>query len=162
MLKRWRIMNNIYDFSEIEKICAREKKLIFRYIIYVLCAVVTIALACIFIKNNIFLSTIFFILLFFFVLFSIVFWKIKYGFLKKRRMFLDSIESGKGEDFVGIFEESLLSSSDEDDFDVYVFIASNKKTNLLIHKQNRAHFLEGKKYHLLCVGNYIYQWEIID
>lgn len=155
-------MNKIYDFCEIEEIRAREKKLIFRYIIYVFCAVVAIALTCVFIKNNIFLSTIFFILLFFFVLFSIVFWKIKYGFLKKRRIFLDSIESGKGEDFVGTFEESLLSSSDEDDFDVYVFTASSKKTNLLIHKQNRTHFIVGKKYHLLCVGDYIYQWEIID
>lgn len=155
-------MNKIYDFCEIEKICAREKKLIFRYIVYLLCAVVAIAIAYIYIENNILLSAIFFILLFFFVLFSIVFWKIKYGFLKKRRMFLDSIESGKNEDFVGIFEESLLSSSDEDDFDVYVFMTSNKKTNLLIHKQNRAHFLEGKKYHLLCVGNYICQWESID
>ena len=155
-------MNKIYDFCEIEEIRAREKKLIFRYIIYVLCAAVAIALTCIFIKNNIFLSTIFFILLFFFVLFSIVFWKIKYGFLKKRRIFLDSVESGKGEDFVGIFEKILLSSSDEDNFDVYVFMTSNQKTNLLIHKQNRAHFLEGEKYHLLCVGNYVYQWEIID
>ena len=155
-------MNKIYDFCEIEEICAREKKLIFRYIIYVLCAVVAIAIAYIYIENNILFSAIFFILLFFFVLFSIVFWKIKYGFLKKRRIFLDSIESGKGEDFVGTFEESLLSSSDEDDFDVYVFIASSKKTNLLIHKQNRAHFFVGKKYHLLCVGDYIDQWEIID
>ena len=155
-------MNKIYDFCEIEEIRAREKKLIFRYIVYVICIVFAIALAYTYIENNILLSAIFFILLFFFVLFSIVFWKIKYGFLKKRRIFLDSIESGKGEDFVGTFEEILLSSSDEDDFDVYVFIASSKKTNLLIHKQNRAHFLEGEKYHLLCVGNYIYQWEIID
>ena len=155
-------MNKIYDFCEIEEIRAREKKLIFRYVVYVICVAVAIALTCIFIKNNILLSAIFFILLFFFVLFSIVFWKIKYGFLKKRRIFLDSIESGKNEDFVGIFEESLLSSSDEDDFDVYVFIASNTKTNLLIHKQNRAHFLKGKKYHLLCVGNYICQWESLD
>lgn len=155
-------MNKIYDFCEIEEMRAREKKLIFRYIVYVICAFATITIAYIYIENNILLSAIFFILLFFFVLFSIVFWKIKYGFLKKRRIFLDSVETGKGEDFVGIFEESLLSSSDEDDFDVYVFIASNKKTNLLIHKQNRAHFLEGEKYHLLCVGNYVYQWEIID
>ena len=155
-------MNKIYDFGEIEETRAREKKLIFRYIVYVICVVFAIALAYTYIENNTLLSAIFFILLFFFVLFSIVFWKIKYGFLKKRRIFLDSIESGKGEDFVGIFEESLLSSSDEGDFDVYVFIASSKKTNLLIHKQNRTHFIVGKKYHLLCVGDYIYQWEIID
>ncbi|MBO5716282.1 MAG: hypothetical protein J6S23_07835 [Clostridia bacterium] len=155
-------MNKIYDFCELDEIRARQNKLIVNYVIYVLCFVVAIALACICIKNNILLAAIFFILLLFFALFSIVFWKIKYGLLKKRRLFLDDMESGKREDYVGIFEEMLSSLSDEDDFDTCVFVASNKKTNFLIHKQNRTCFLKGKKYHLLHVGNYVYQWKIIE
>ena len=155
-------MNKIYDFNELEEIRVRQKRLIFQYIIYLVSLVAIIALACICIKNNILLTAVFFVLLLFFALFSVVFWKIKYGILKTRKSFLDDMESGKREDCVGIFEEMVTSSSDEEDFDKYTFIASNKKTNLVIHKQNRVCFLKGKKYHLEHIGGYIYQWEIID
>ncbi|MBR2381441.1 MAG: hypothetical protein IKA84_02985 [Clostridia bacterium] len=155
-------MNNIYDFCEIEEIRIGQKRLIFQYVIYVICLICAVALACIYIKNNILFAAVFFFLVLFFALLSVVFWKIKYGFLKKRRLFLDDIESGKKEDYVGIFEENVLSSSDEDDFDAYIFVASNKQTRFLIHKQNETRFEKGKKYHLLRVGEFIYQWEIID
>ena len=155
-------MNKIYDFNELEEIRARQNILIFQYVIYLLGFMITIAIACIFIKSNILLASIFFILLLFFALFSIVFWKIKYGILKKRKSFLDDMESGKREDYVGVFDEMLTSSGDEEDFDIYIFIASNKKTNLVIHKLNRACFLKGKKYHIEHVGACIYQWEIVE
>ena len=118
-------------------------------------------LICITIENNILLAAIFFVLLAFFILFSIVFWKIKYGILKKRESFLDNMESGKRGEYVGIFEESVVAQNNEE-FDVYVFSASNKKTDFLIHKQNRACLEKGKKYHLECVGDYVYGWEIIE
>lgn len=155
-------MNKIYDFNELEEIGATQKRLIFQYVIYAICLIIAIAIACVFIKSNILLAAIFFVLLLFFALYSIVFWKIKYGILKKRKAFLDDMESGKREDYVGIFEEMLTSSGDEEDFDAYVFIASSKKTNLVIHKLNKVCFAKGKKYHIERVGACIYQWEIIE
>ena len=154
------MMNKIYNFDELEEIRTRKKKLIFEYLLCVLIFLVALALIYITIKNNILLAVLFFVFLSFFILFSIVFWKIKYGILKTRGMFLDNMESGRREDYVGIFEESIAAENDEE-FCVYVFSSSNKKRDLLIHKHNCTCFEKGKKYHLECIGDYVFGWEII-
>ena len=155
------MMNKIYNFNEIEEIRTRKKKLVFEYLLCVLIFLVALILIYTTVKNNILLAIVFFVLLSFFILFSIVFWKIKYGILKARELFLDNMESGRREDYVGIFEESIAAENDEE-FCVYVFSSTNKKTDLLIHKHNRTCFEKGKKYHLECIGDYVFGWEIIE
>ena len=107
-------MNKIYNFDELEEIRTRKKKLIFEYLLCVLIFLVALILICVIINNNVLLAVIFFVLMSFFILFSIVFWKIKYGILKTRGMFLDNMESGRREDYVGIFEESIKAKCDEE------------------------------------------------
>lgn len=156
------MMNKIYDFSQIQEAREKQNKLIFSYIIYLICLVCAIALAWILVDNNLLFTIICALILLFFILFSIAFWKIKYGIIKEYRVFLDNMETGKREDYVGMFEGKIDAKSDEESFDTYVFVNSNKKTELLIYKQYSICFLKGKKYHIESVGNYVYQWEIID
>lgn len=156
------MMNRIYDFSQIQEAREKQNKLILSYIVYLICLVGVIVLVGLLVDNNLSFTIICALILFIFILFSIAFWKIKYGILKEYRVFLDNMETGKREDYVGVFEEKIGVQSDEESFDTYVFINSNKKTELLIHKQYSICFLKGKKYHIESVGKYVYQWEIID
>ena len=154
-------MNKIYDFNQIEETREKQKRLIWMYVAALIFFAVVVATICLLIENNLVLTVIFAFILFFFILFSILFWKIKCGILKKYRVFLDNLESGNREDFVGVFENKI--SGDEDDFyDAYVFVSGNKKVNFLIHKQHSQCFADGKKYHIEHVGNYICQWKIIE
>lgn len=155
-------MNNIYDFNEIYEISSRQKKLIIEYVIFVICFLLALVLACIYLDNNILLTVVFAGALLTFILFSIVFWKVKYGILKEYKSFLDMLETGKSDSFVGIFERKFEESDDEEAFEKYVFISSNKKSEFLIHKLHRIDFIEGQKYHIECVGRYICQWEIVE
>lgn len=162
MCKKYRMMNNIYDFSQIQTMRYRQNKLILSYILYTLCFAVALVLSCYLVKSNLLLTIIFALLLLFFILFSIVFWKIKYGILNEYKLFLDNMEMGNREDYVGVFTGKVTSQSDEEPFDTYLFVSSNKKTSFLIHNQHPVQFSEGKRYHIEHVGSYVYQWEIIE
>ncbi len=155
-------MNNIYDFNEIYDAQEKQKKLIFQYVISAICFVVILVLACALIKNSALLTAIFSLVLLAFILFSVVFWKIKYGILQEYKVFLDNLETGKREDYVGIFKRKIEKDDDDEQFVGYVFASSTKETCFLIHKKQKMSFDEGKKYHVACVGNYICQWEILE
>ena len=155
-------MNKIYDFEQIEEIRAEQKKLIFRYVFFVLCFIVAVAISCIVVKNNILLTVIFAFLLLCLIIVSILLWKIKYGILNEYKKFLDNMETGKRTDYVGEFEGKIECSGEEESFDSYIFVYLGKKTSFYIHKQCEVDFAKGKKYHIECIGSYICQWEIID
>ena len=155
-------MNKIYDFSQIERIRKQFFPLIMRYVLFVLCCIVAIAVACAMIENNVLLTLIFALLVLCFLLGSVLFWRIKYRLLKSYMTFLDNMETGKREDYVGKFEEKISSLDDCEQFDIYVFDNSSAKTSFLIHKQHPMSFAKGQKYHLEHIGNYLYQWENID
>ena len=103
-----------------------------------------------------------FILLLAFILFSVVFWKIKYGILQEYKVFLDKLETGMREDYVGIFKRKIEKDDDDGQFVCYVFESKAKENSFLIHKKQGVSFYKGKNYHLECVGNYICQWEILE
>ena len=152
------MMSKIYDFGIIPKISAQQKRLVYSYIGFVILFAAALAIACVSIKSNLLLTIIFAVFLLCFILGSILFWKIKYGILKKYKMFLDNIETGNKEDFVGEFSERL-AVVDDDECEVYIFESMSKKTGFLVHKQHSMDLIKGKRYHLECVGNYMYQWE---
>ena len=154
-------MNKIYDFNQIEETRGKQKTLILAYIAASIFLIAVVAAIWILIENNVVLTFVFALVLFSFILFSIVFWKIKYGILKKYCTFLDNLESGNREDYVGVFYKNTVDDND-DFYDTYVFVSGNDKVNFLIHKQHSQAFTEGKKYHIEHVGNYICQWEIIE
>lgn len=154
-------MNKVYGFDQIEKIQVMQRKLIFQYIAYLLVFVFVIALLCVFLSNNILLTLIFFVLASGFILYSILFWKIKYGILQRHKTFLDNLESGKRDDYVGVFKCKTISNSDEE-FNAYVFSSNGKTMSFLVHNQYPICFSKEKKYHIECIGKYIYQWEIIE
>ena len=104
------MMNKIYDFYDIQEARSRQNKLILSYIICVVCFVCLVVLTLLFVDNNALISIFFALLLFVFVLFSVAFWRIKYGILNKYRIFLDNIESGKREEFIGIFKEKICEN----------------------------------------------------
>jgi len=153
-------MNKIYDFGQIAAIRIAQRRLIWRYAAYLLVFAAAVVLLCACIGNHVLLTLVFFALVSGFVLYSIVFWKIKYGILQKHRTFLDNLESGKRDDYVGVFEEKACASSDEL-FDTYVFSANGKRTVLLIHRQYPVCFFKEKTYHIERIGNYIDRWEMI-
>ena len=155
-------MNNIYDFNEIYEAQEKQKKLIFQYVILAICFVVIPLLACAFIKSNALLTAIFSLILLAFILFSVVFWKIKYGILQEYKVFLDKLETGMREDYVGIFKRKIEKDDDDGQFVCYVFESKAKENSFLIHKKQGVSFSDGKNYHLECVGNYICQWEILE
>lgn len=156
------MMNNIYDFAQIQAIRYRQNKLIFSYVVYMLCFLGALALLCCLVENNILLTVILALLLFFFILFSIVFWKIKYGILNEHRLFLENMDTGNREDYVGVFAGKPASPSNDASFDAYSFVSSNKKTSFLIHNQYPVRFSEGKRYHIEHIGSYLCQWEMIE
>ena len=156
------MMNKIYDFYDIQEARSRQNKLILSYIIYVVCFVCLVVLTLLFVDNNASISIFFALLLFVFVLFSVAFWRIKYGILNKYRIFLDNMESGKREEFIGIFKEKICASDDKEQFDRYIFEISNKRTEFLVYRQCSLELSVGRKYHFESVGNYVYQWENID
>lgn len=151
-------MNKIYDFNEIEKLSRRQRGLVIQYILYSVCFVLAVSLLCILIENNILLSLFFAVLLFSFILFSFVFWKTKYSILNEYKRFLDNLDTGRKEDYTGEFMGKSISL-DNGSFDSYTFIHASKKTELLIHKGHKAELSVGEKYHVECVGKYIYSWE---
>lgn len=155
-------MNSIYDFNEIQEISAMQKKLIWHYVVYSMCFLTVLVLACIYIDNNILLTTLFALALLSFILFSIVFWKIKYGILKEYKEFLDKLETGNPLSYVGIFERKSSQCNDSDEFDTYIFTYSNKEMEFLIHNKYSVNFVKGEKYRIECVGNYVCQWEIVE
>ena len=152
-------MNRVYDFEQIYTVKEAEKELIIRYILYLLCFVAAVLIACITLENNLLLTVIFAVLLLLFILFSIIFWKIRFGILKEYESFLDKLESGKHEDYVGTFIGEI--NSFDEYFDCYVFISSDKESSFLIRKVNRVELKKNKKYHIEHIGKYICQWEII-
>ena len=152
------MMNKIYDFDVIREISTQQKKLIYSYIWYTILFVVALIIACVSINSNVLLTVVFAVLLLCFIFGSILFWKIKYGIFKEHKIFLDNIETGNKEDFVGEFSERL-TAADEDTFDVYIFDFASKKVSFLVHRQYSFDLIKGKKYHIEHVGNYIYQWE---
>ena len=156
------MMNNIYDFSEISELRDKQNKLIFQYVIYAICFVLALALACIAIENNILLTAMFAFTLLIFIFFSILFWKVKYRILDDYRKFLDDMETGKQDDYVGVFSGKSSLGSDDEPFSTYTFLSLGKETGFMIHNQHSVCFEKGKKYHIQHVGKYVYQWEIID
>ena len=82
------MMNKIYDFGIIPKISAQQKRLVYSYIWFVILFAAALAIACVSIKSNLLLTIIFAVFLLCFILGSILFWKIKYGILKKYKVFL--------------------------------------------------------------------------
>lgn len=155
-------MNRIYDFYHIQDTRARQNKLIISYIFCAICFICIIVLGLLFVNNNALLSVLFALISFAFILFSVAFWKIKYGILNKYRLFLDNMESGKREEYIGIFKEKICVADDKEQFDRYIFEISNKEKEFLIYKQYSPELSVGKKYHFESVGNCVYQWEIVD
>jgi hypothetical protein len=155
-------MNKIYDFVEIEKIRSMMGKLIFKYVMFAICFVATITFACLLIKNNLLLTLIFAFLLLIFILASVLFWKIKYGILKSHRAFLENMELGKNDNFVGDFVKCEKNENEDDPFDAYIFASNGVRVKFLIHNKYAVCFTEGKRYHIEHIGNYVNQWEIID
>ena len=156
------MMNKIYDFEQIDKIRAEQKKLIFHFVLYAVGFIVLTIFACLLIKSNILLTLIFALALLAFVLYSIVFWKVKYGILREYKTFLDNLETGRREDNVGVFEGLGESRPNDEDFIKYIFVSSNTKKCLLTDDFHKIDFVKGKKYHLECVGEYIVQWKMIE
>lgn len=156
------MMNSIYDFTDIEKIRIRLQKLFFYYILYAMCFITAIILSVVLIKNNLLLTVIFAFLLLLFILFSICFWKIKYGILDKYRSFLDNLETGKRDDYLGVFKQKTDDKNDEGCFDIYIFNSSAGEKNFLVRKEHPICFEVGKKYHLTHVGKYLFEWKIVD
>lgn len=156
------MMNRIYDFSQIGDIRARQKKLIFSYALYSLCFIVSLIIFNIFIKNNLLLTLIFAVVLLTFILFSVCFFKIKYGILEKYRSFLDDLETGKAEEYIGVFEKKTGANEDEEWFDICDFSSTEGNKSFLVHKQTKIEFEEGRKYHLTYVGKYMLEWKKTD
>ena len=156
------MMNKIYDFELVEELRKKQSKLILNYVIFVICFLVALLLTFALIDSNLLLTILFALLTFSFSLFSIVFWKVKYGILKEYSAFLDNIETGKREDFVGIFARKENADSHLGCFDTYVFTYLDKETAFFARIEHSVEFSVGGKYHLEHVGNYVYQWEVID
>ena len=155
-------MNKIYDFSQIDRVRKQINALIVKYVIFVLICLVSIAIACAVIDNNVLLTAVFALVVLCLALGSILLWKIKYGILKGFLAFLDGMETGNIEDFVGTFDQKISSLSDSEPFDTYVFEDASGEKKFLIHKQHKQSFIKGRKYHVLYVGNYLSQWESLD
>lgn len=156
------MMNNIYGAGEPEVIGKRQKRLIISYALFAVLFVSLILLSCFGIENNILLTAVFALLLLTFLLFSVLFWKIKYGILREYNRFLENLEIGKREDYVGSFVEKQTAADEGESFDSYVFLSSGKKTGFLIHKGHSVDFSQGESYHLEHIGGYLYRWEIIN
>lgn len=150
--------NNIYDFSEIGAIRLRQNRLILCYVLYALCFIAAIALCCILIENNLLLTTVFALLSLLFILFSVCFFKIKYGILKNYRAFLEDFETGHREELFGRLE-NIISASDDEWFDTYVFSSHEDKRELLVHKSAGISLDEGCEYRLIYIGKYLLEWE---
>lgn len=155
------MMNNIYNFNDIEKIRSRQKRLVVGYALAVLCFIGVLALAFFILKNNIVLTVVFALLLFFFILSSIVFWKVKYVILSEHKTFLDNIETGIKSDYIGSFVGMDTDKLSEEPFDSYIFVSTNKSTSFLVYNQYSPKFIKGEKYHIEYVGSYLYRWESV-
>ena len=155
-------MNKIYDFSELRNIRLRERRLVLSYLLYALGFAAVLILLSVFIKNNLLLTLIFFAVMLCFLLFSVCFWRIKYGILEGYRSFLDDIETGRADEYIGVFEGKTEAMRDGEWFDVYDFTSSEGSTSFLVHRQKKIGFVEGIRYHLACVGKYILEWERTD
>ena len=156
------MMNDIYGRGEPEVIGRRQKRLIIYYAIFAVLFVSLILLLCLGIENNVLLTAAFALLSLAFLLFSIVFWKIKYGILREYSRFLENLEIGKRDDYVGSFVEKQAVTDEGDSFDSYVFLSSGKITSFLIHKGHPVDFSHGECYHLEHIGGYLYRWEKVN
>jgi len=155
------MLSEVYNFSEIDDLRLKQKRLIASYILYVVCFIVAIGFACVTVKDNLLLTLIFASVLLFFIFYSIIFWKIKYGIIYKYKSFLEDIETGKSENFVGVFEEKLDASKEEFPFETYVFLSSDGRKEFLVYNHCSVHFEKRKKYHIENIGDYLCRWENI-
>lgn len=156
------MMNNIYDFTELDKIREQQRGLIRQYVIYSICFIALIALLFAVIENNMLLCIAFALLLIAYLLFSLLFWKIKYGILRMYAQFLDNMETGRGEDYIGVFEEKMSCADEDIPFEKYVFIRFGKRSEFLVSKNASITLEIGKEYHIEHIGKYINRWEFID
>lgn len=152
------MMNSVYDFSEIQLISDRQKRMIFGYVLVTFCFAILLTFICFTLKNSLLITLTFAILLSIFILASILFWKIKYGILNEYKVFLDNMETGNRSDYVGRFM-GREEAAGEESFDRYIFIYSNKQTSFLIHKQHAVDFSKNVNYHIVHVGSYVYGWK---
>lgn len=156
------MMNKVYDFSELEKIRIRQRKLILCYAISVVCFLSAIFVFCTFINNNVILTTVFAVTLLVFILFSICFFKISYSIPETYRSFLDDLDTGRKEECVGVFEKKTDAIDNGEWFDYYIFSSSEGEVSFLALKQSSVSFVEGEKYLISYVGKYLYEWKRID
>ena len=154
-------MNNVYDLLEITELQKKQNGLIVRYIIYLICFFASVLLLLFAIEDNLLLTAIFAFVLLFFIFFSILFWKIKYGILNSYRSFLDDLETGKQDDYVGVYKRKVCIDCKGIGFDEYIFISSAKERAFRVLCECEIGFDEEKEYHLVYIGDYLYQWEIL-
>lgn len=152
-------MNNIYDFSVIEKIGRRLRGYIGGFILYSLCIFSLIVLDLLLVHKPLLASLIFGIFLLIYILSSVIFWKIKYAILKQHLTFLENMDMGLKKDFVGEFVKTEDTCEKDAPFNSCVFLGANGNVPLLIHKSCSINFAKGEIYHIEQVGNYIYRWE---
>jgi hypothetical protein len=98
------MMNNIYDFTEIETIRHRQKKLVCLYVIYTLCFFIAEAIVCLAVENNILLTVIFAVYLLFMLFRGIVWLYVEN--INKEIIFI-------GDAFVLLNEKVVLCSNGE-------------------------------------------------
>ncbi len=156
------MMNNVYDLSVILELRKKQNGLIVRYVIYLICFFAFIWILAVAIEDNLLLTVIFAFVLLFFIFFSILFWKIKYGIVNSYRSFLDDLETGKQDDYVGVYKGKTVTDCKDINFDGYIFLSSGKERVFLALSEGIIGFEEGKEYHLVHIGDYLYQWEILS
>ncbi len=155
------MMNKIYDFDLIYLLKARQKRVIFSILLLFLGFLGLTAIFCAVIENNILLTAIFALLLSAFLIFSVLIYKIKYLGLSELAAFLDNMETGSREEYMGIFKEKTCVEGEDEHFDKYSFVFSDGERELLVHKTHSQELSKGEKYRLECVGSYLYQWESV-
>ena len=155
-------MNNLYDLAEISELQKKQNGLIARYVIYFICFLASAIMLTVLIEDNLLLTVILAFLLLFFILFSISFWKIKYGIISSYRSFLEDLETGKQEDYVGVYVGKSTADRSDLNLDEYIFLTSGKECAFRALSESAVAFEEGKEYHLLHIGEYLYQWEILS
>ena len=153
--------NKIYDFDLIFQLKARQKGLVFSIFLLFLAFLGLMAIFCAVIESNILLTVIFALLLLSFLLSSVLIYKIKYHRIGELITFLDNLETGSRDELFGRFKEKTPAECDESPYDKYVFIASGKEIELMIHSSHSAPFEKNEKYRLECVGGYIYGWAAV-
>lgn len=152
-------MNNIYDLSQIRELEGQRKRLIFNFVISVLCALGVIAAACLLIENALILTLVFSLVMLSLGVWSVLFWRIRYAILREHIAFLENMEMGNKSDFVGIFVGVEKSEDADGYFDRYVFRAAGREETFLVHSGCPVDLVSGEKYHTEQVGSYIFRWE---